>query len=136
MRTAHTLGRETARPPAELSGALKKLRALLESAAIEDARALIGELAAEWPEDARVQHYARVLAPPVVSAQPRSRHRSLRLERAWLREHAHEHPGCWLAVLGDTLIAAEPDVGSVLDAIRHHASGSDALLHYEPAGVE
>src|SRR5438105_10652289 len=116
MQMTDTLIPGTDHKRAELASALKKIGSLLQTAAIEEARALVRDLAAEWPENARVRHYARVLAPPVVSVRPRSWYGSLRSERAWLRAHAHEHPGCWLAVLDDTLIAPDHAIGAVLAA--------------------
>src|SRR5262245_31299314 len=97
---------------AEHDATLKHLGALIGEGAVEEARALVKELEARWPDSPRVQHFARVLAPPVVRVRPGSG-RSRDREFAWLREHAHEYPDCWLALLGDQLIAADPSVGKV-----------------------
>ena len=72
----------------------------------------------------------------MATPEPRRRPRGFRAQRSWLRDHAHEYPGCWLAVLDDTLVSANPAIGSVLEAIWYHPSAGDALLHYEPAGIE
>jgi hypothetical protein len=48
----------------------------------------------------------------------------------WLREHAHEYPGEWVALLGDRLIAHGTERETVRAA--HQAAGLDAgqvLLH-------
>jgi hypothetical protein len=48
----------------------------------------------------------------------------------WLREHAHEYRGQWVALAGDCLIAHGPDRAAVRAA--HEAAGLDAsqvLLH-------
>lgn len=57
--------------------------------------------------------------------------RSLEGEKRWLRAHAGEYPGCWLALDGDRLIAADPD----LDVVRAAASQDgavDPLFHFRP----
>jgi hypothetical protein len=55
----------------------------------------------------------------------------------WLREHAHEYPGQWVALLGDRLIAHGPNRADVRAA--HKAAGLDAgqvLLHRVAASDE
>jgi hypothetical protein len=92
---------------------LAQLHDLLGQADIQRARLFVQQLAARWPESDRVRHLARTLAPPVVTTrkgQPgHSRHR----EREWLRQNAREYAGCWLALVGDQLIAADADLGRV-----------------------
>jgi len=55
---------------------------------------------------------------------------------AWLRDHAHEHPGCWLAVVDGTLVGAAPEISEVVAALKEHPRGGDALLHFEPIRPE
>jgi hypothetical protein len=118
----------------ELDQKLAQLRDDVSNSRVPEARAMVKELEARWPESKRVQYWARVLAPPVVipttGPDPRSRPRDR--ERAWLREHGHEHPGCWLAVYEDRLIAADPDLGVVLPEARRTLGDRAALLHYQP----
>jgi len=117
----------------ELEAGLQRLLALITEAPVNEARAYIHELEARWPDDARVRHYARVLAPPVTRVLPGVRGRPLDRDYAWIREHAREHPGCWLAVYEDRLIAADPDLGRVIEATREREPEvRDALLHFEP----
>jgi hypothetical protein len=111
---------------------LLQLSDLLERADIEGARALVQVLAAKWPASERVQHFARVLAPPVVSVRPGKPGHSRQRERAWLREHGREYAGCWLALLGDQLVAADPDPAVVLATLRGRPEEQDVLLHFEP----
>lgn len=119
-----------------LEAELAYLRALLGQGAVEQARVLIEELARHWPDDETVRHYARVLAPPRVSVRRGHRGPSRQLERTWLREHAREYPGQWLAVLADQLIAADPDLDVVLAAIRQTPEAQRALLHFQPETAE
>jgi hypothetical protein len=115
-----------------LAEQLTRLRSLVEQSDVEGARALVRELEACWPEAERVRHWAQVLAPPTVTLRPGERSRSLDRERAWLRQHAREYPGCWLAVYEDRLIAAKPDLVSVLAEVRQAIGDEGALLHFEP----
>lgn len=77
-----------------LSRSLARLGELLEKDAVEEARALVQELLVRWPDSERVRRWARVLEPPRSWRERRPRERALDRERDWLREHAHEHPGC------------------------------------------
>jgi hypothetical protein len=122
--------------PPPLTTDLDRLRSMVEHEDVEGARAFVKELEHRWPDSARVRHWARVLAPPVARRVPGSTGRSLDRERAWLREHGHEYPGCWLAVLGDRLIAADPDIGVVIQTIRSTPGAEDALLHLRPGSAD
>jgi hypothetical protein len=115
----------------ELIAALEQIRHLIETSAVEEARALAKEMAARWPDDKDVRHWARVLAPAKARVIPGRGGRPLDQERAWLREHAHEYPGCWLAVYGDQLIAADPDLSQVMRIMRQTPGGDEAALHLQ-----
>jgi hypothetical protein len=116
---------------AELAAALEHIRRLIETSAVEEARALAREMGARWPDDRDAQHWARVLAPPRGRVVPGRRSRSLDRERAWLREHAHEYPGQWLAIFGDQLIAADPSLATVLKTVRETPGAETAALYYQ-----
>jgi hypothetical protein len=122
----------------ELDQRLAQLRDDVSNSRVPEARAAVKELEARWPDSKRVQYWARVLAPPVVvpttGPDPRSRPRDR--ERAWLREHRHEYPGCWLAVYEDRLIAADPDLGVVYREARRVLGAEGALLHYQPGAPQ
>jgi hypothetical protein len=119
----------------ELLRRLAQLRDDVSSGRVEEARAAVQNLEARWPESERVQYWSRVLAPPAARTLPRPdpRSRPLDRERAWLREHAREYPGCWLAVYEDRLIAADPDLEVVLAAASQTPEGEHALLYQQPA---
>jgi hypothetical protein len=57
-------------------------------------------------------------------------------EYAWLQEHAAAYPGCWLAVLEDQLIAADPDFGVVVRAVRQTPEAERALLYFQPGAAD
>ena len=116
----------------ELARDLAHLHALLEREDVEGARAFVSELETRWPGSDRVRHCAQVLAPPRVTIRHGQRGRSRQRERVWLREHAREYPGRWLALLEDHLILADPDLDAVLTAVRQTPGAQRALLHFQP----
>lgn len=115
-----------------LNSDLARLRALLEQGDVEGARAWAKELERLWPEADEVKRYAEVLAPPQVSIRHGHRGPSRQRERAWLREHARQYRGQWLAVLEDELIAADADLGAVLTAVNQTPGARRPLVHFQP----
>jgi hypothetical protein len=122
----------------DLQQRLEQIRIDVERGRVPEARVAVKELEARWPESPRVQYWARVLALPtsrvVTEPDPRSRPRDR--ERAWLREHAHEYPGCWLAVFEDRLIAADPDLEVVLTEADRTPEGQHSVLYMQPIEPE
>ena len=88
-----------------------------------------------WPDSDRVQRMARVLAPHVARVIPGPPHRSMEEERAWYRIHAQEHTGCWIAVLGDQLPAADPSCRRVHAILSAIPGSDDAVLFFRRARV-
>jgi hypothetical protein len=117
---------------AEVKADLDRLVALVEASRVQEARTLVKELAARWPESAAIRHMDRVLEPPRVIATGTMPAPALEQEIAWLRSHAREHPGCWLAIHGDRLIAADPDRRKVVAAAREALGEEGALLFFQP----
>jgi hypothetical protein len=120
----------------DLAAALERIRRLIETSAVDEARALAKEMGARWPEDKNAQHWARVLAPSQGRVVKGVRYRSFDPERAWLQEHAHEYQGQWLAVLGDQLVAAAPSLATVMKTVRETPGAETALLHFQGPGWE
>src|SRR5437660_1098817 len=110
-----------------------RLVRMLERDDVEGARAFVKELEVRWPDSPSVQHFARVLAPPVVRVLPRASGRRRDREDAWLREHAREYPGCWLALLEDRLIAADSSLAVVLAKVQQTPGAEFALFHFQHA---
>lgn len=121
-----------AAPAGELEADLDRLRQMVEASDVEGARAFVKEVEARWPDSDRVRHWARVLAPPVTRLVPGKKGRPYTQENTWLREHAQEYPGCWLAVQGDRLLAADPDFAVVLATVRQNEAADSALFHFQP----
>lgn len=81
------------------------VRWALTAGAFLQARRISAEGHRLYPENTELANMARILAPPKVlskgSANP-SRH----LDQEWLRQHAHEYRGQWLAIKDGKLLAA------------------------------
>jgi hypothetical protein len=117
---------------ATLAALVGRLKASLTDGDVEEARAPAREMVSRWPEEDRARYWARVLAPPKVTVVPGEPRRILDRERAWLRKHAGEYPGCWLAVNGDALVTADRDLSAVLKTVRETPGGEKSLIHYDP----
>jgi Family of unknown function (DUF5678) len=117
---------------AEIQADLARLIRLVETSRIDEARILVEDLAAKWPDSPRMQHWHTVLQPPRVIAVGGWPARSRDREFAWLDAHAHEYPGCWLAVFEDRLIAAEPDLKKVVAAARAELGDEIPLVVLAP----
>lgn len=119
-----------------LEAALDRLKDLVEGSRVSEARAFVGMLEARWPDSPRVQHWARVLAPPRVIPGPDIKGRSLRREHDWLRDHANEYPGQWVSVYEDRLVASGPDLQEVVARTREAIGQKSALLSLVPERSE
>ena len=93
--------------------------------------AFVAELEQRWPDSPRVRRWARVLAPAEVRLAPGVPSRSFDSEYEWLRQHRREYPGCWLAVQGDHLVAANPDLARVYEALQGKDLVPPPLIHLE-----
>jgi hypothetical protein len=123
-------------PLRRLDNDLVRLHDLINDGDLTGARQLVHELAQRWPGSERVRRLATILAPPIVSIRPGNKGRPRHEEHAWLREHAHEYPACWLAILGSRLVAAHPDARVVLAAVRQDPTATGALLHFQPGSQD
>jgi hypothetical protein len=119
-----------------LADGLQRLRNLLERGDVEGARTWVKGLEERWPESERVRHYAHVLAPPQTRVRSDVKGRHFDREREWLRQHGHEYPGCWLALLEDRLVAADSDYHAVVTQTRAEIGDQSALIVWQPDDVE
>jgi hypothetical protein len=51
-------------------------------------------------------------------------------ELTWLRENSIRYRGCWVALLGDRLLASGLQLATVLEEIRSQGLESKALVHH------
>lgn len=110
------------------------LRSLVEAGQIELARQVVVELARLHPDDGDLQHWKRVLAPPLVSYVSLPPAPSREADFEWLRGHAGEHEGEWVALAQGNLLAASPDLAAVLQAVREGDPSEVPLIHYVARG--
>jgi hypothetical protein len=123
---------QTAPTAPTLDEAIEHLVALVNTSRVNEARVYVKELVKNWPESERVQHWDRVLEPPRILGWKPAAGGDISGEKAWLKAHAHEYPGCWIALLGDRMIAVDEDLDKVRAAAR--ADGAvDPLFHFSPA---
>lgn len=118
---------------ADPAAALERVGELLSSSDFHGARALLRRLKEQWPDSPRIEKAAAlILEPPKARLLDSGSGRDLRREFAWLRAHAREYPGCWVAVSGDDLSAADPDLKIVRSAVRAVGKEGRVLLHCQP----
>src|SRR5437879_3103102 len=114
-------------------GEMARLQSLLSRGKVEEARRFSRELEGRWPNSDLVRRFARVLAPPgargVEVRKGLSREQTEK-ETTWLREHAQEHPGCWIVLDGDRLIAAHPSLGTAMEEADRLGGRELGSLHY------
>jgi len=118
--------------PGDPEEALLRLRDFLEVSDTRGAVAYLRELAGRWPDSERVRHYLNVLDPGPARVLHGQRSRSFDGERAWIKAHAHEHPGRWIALYGEELLASEPTLVAVREILRQMPGREDALVFFVP----
>jgi hypothetical protein len=106
----------------------EELGAAIDLALREEMTALAIELAQLgkrlYPHHERIQRAARVLAPPIARPTRLPPAQGLKASRQWLREHASEYRGRWVAVRDGELLGAASSM-SELDTVIDR--GEDAL---------
>jgi hypothetical protein len=119
----------------EAEEAVAHLVRLIETHHADEAEALAPQYAARWPENRALRHFAYVLGPTRYIEGPKGPSgRDFSRDCAWLKAHARDYPGCYIALREDEVIAIDPDIKRVTelaDAARENDSRA-ILLHYEP----
>ena len=77
-----------------------------------------------FPEHDRMQRLARVLAPPEVREVPRSPVNGLSDSKAWIRGHAHEYHGQWIAVREGKLLGSAPSLRELKPLVDENPSAT------------
>jgi hypothetical protein len=70
-----------------------------------------------FPEDKRLQQAMAVLAPPVVRGPCPAQSLHLTASQRWLKEHAPQYTGQWVAVRGGTLLGSAPTLQDLHERI-------------------
>lgn len=102
-------------PPQEIARAVQLA---LAAGAPLTARHLSAEGYRLYPEDAELAKMARILAPPkVLGTSPANPSTGLDLE--WLRRHATEYQGQWVALNKGEFLAAAPSAHALKTLLPH-----------------
>ncbi len=70
-----------------------------------------------FPEDKRLQQAVAVLAPPVVRGTRPAQSLHLTASQRWLKEHASQYIGQWVAVRDGTLLGSAPTLQDLHERI-------------------
>jgi hypothetical protein len=107
-----------------------RIRRLLEERAdIRGARKLLAEAREYGSLEPELEELERLLTPPTYKLTPaEGLDRSADIQ--WLREHAKEYRGQWVAVLQGQLLAHSSILREVTRRLDEVAPGAPALLHF------
>ncbi|MBN1461663.1 MAG: hypothetical protein JXA57_19195 [Armatimonadetes bacterium] len=121
--------------PSELAlaeSAEREISRLVGEGRVREARESLRRALALFPESAHLRQWQELLAPPRVRRVKEARTPSRQREREWLKLHAHEYRGQWVALAGERLLAAGPTFGEVLAQARATGEAARALVHWIP----
>jgi len=89
------------------------------------ARELAQQGSKVFPEDKRLQQALAVLLPPAVIRMRPAQGSYLEASQKWLKEHASQYKGQWVAVRSGTLLGSAPTLQELYQQIGPH--GKTAL---------
>jgi len=118
--------------PQFVQEANQEIRRLSERGRMRDAWVIARWASAKRRDSELLARWAEVLKPTPARAAGPATGRPRRREESWLRRHAREYQGQWVALLGDRLIAASPRFSEVRQSVRAVGCASDVLLHFIP----
>lgn len=108
---------------------VQRIQALLELADLRGARKLLQEARERGSLEPELEKLEKLLAPPTYELIPAdNRDRSDEIQ--WLKEHANEYRGQWVAVLENQLLAHSPVLRDLMRRLDEVAPGVPALLHF------
>ena len=81
-----------------------------------------------FPRHERIQRAAQVLAPPIVRGRRPARVRGLSESMSWLRQHAGQYRGQWVAVRACTLLGAAATLEELQAMVGQSAEAADVLV--------
>jgi hypothetical protein len=115
--------------PSSAEEYVELVRSLLAKGEAGAARRLAAEGAARFRDHPWLRKTDRVINPKGVVATEGGAPERTR-EFAWLREHSARYRGCWVALLGDRLLASGRELANVLREVRSQGLESKALVHH------
>ncbi len=111
--------------------ACEYLKGLIEADRLPEAREFSRRVAERWPDDREARHWDEVLAPPKLLPTPKKTPWPGR-ELAWVQEHGHEYPGCWLLLHDGELVMADPSQRKVLAASKGYSPDVSGYITFVP----
>jgi hypothetical protein len=106
-----------------------RIRALLHSGDFRGARALVAEAREHGAMEPELEKLEKLVAPPTYNLSPaRGFDRSAEVQ--WMRDHAEEYRGEWVALIGSELLGHSPELGDLMKHLRAEAPEAPALLQY------
>ena len=120
--------RESPIPEPDVHPFVMAVRELIETERITAARHMLNAAPAYILCDPLVARLRSVLAPPVVRRVPK-RDVDRRQEYDWLRAHAREYRGSWVALVGGNLLACAPTLRELKEQLRTMDLSKPPLLH-------
>ena len=98
------------------------VRLALEAGAHMRARTLAAEGARRYPEDEELAKMARILARPDVLDAARPADASVSANQEWLRRHANEYRGRWVALRTGRLLADAPTAKELKSKLKDRSN--------------
>jgi len=81
-----------------------------------------------FPNDERLRQLSAVLAPPVVLETRPSQPKDFEASQQWLREHASQFQGQWVAVRGGTLLGCAPTLKELYEQIGPEGKSRNTVI--------
>jgi hypothetical protein len=92
------------------------------------ARELADQGSKTFPGDTRLQQALAVLSPVVVSSRRPAQGLPLEASQKWLKEHAAQYKGQWVAVRGSTLLGSAPTLRELYQRIGLHEHTAHTVI--------
>jgi hypothetical protein len=106
-----------------------RIREFLHSGDFRGARALVAEAREHGSMEPELDKLEKLVAPPTYRLSPaRGFDRSAEIQ--WLREHADEYRGQWVALIGRELLGHSAELRDLMKHLRAEAPDVPALLQY------
>jgi hypothetical protein len=81
-----------------------------------------------FPDHARIQYAAHVLAPPVGRIVPAAPVHGLDASRSWIKDHADAYRGQWVAVRAGTLLGVASSLKGLLAALGPNHDRTNTIV--------
>ena len=107
-----------------------RIRECVTEGNFREARALLSEALAQGGAGEDLSHWQRLLGPARTAQVAGERDVDRTADFQWLKEHAREYVGQWIALFGGDLLAHDGSLKEVLRQLELHPSGKKALLHH------